>query len=226
MKSKLLIMGVLCAIAFTANAQTEKGRSFINGAIGFSSNKNESNSTGFSPSDQKSTTFFVVPRFGYFVANNLVVGLGLGYTQNKNTSSSYTINSSNIVFYKQKAVQRNLSVGPFLRKYVDIVDKFKFFAQVNAGVGLGKAENEVVYNAQSYGTSNTSNKFTSYNAALSPGFAFFPSKRWAIEFSFTLLGYNKSKPKDGSEDVDLITNESFTFATSSFNPSIGFNFHF
>ncbi|TKC10736.1 porin family protein [Pedobacter polaris] len=226
MKSKLLIMGVLCAVAFTANAQTEKGKSLINGAVGFSTNKNESNSTGFSPTNQKSTSFFVTPRLGYFVANNLVIGLGLGYTQNNNTSSSINVNSPNIIYYNQTSKQHTYSINPFLRKYVDIVDKFKFFGQFNVGVGFGKVDNKYEYNTQTTGTTENSSKFTSYNAAISPGFAFFPSKRWAIEFSFPLLNYNKTKPKDESTNVVLSTDESFTFATSSFNPSIGFNFHF
>jgi len=225
MKSKLLIMGVLCAIAFKANAQTEKGKSVINGAIGFSTNKSENTSSNVSVIDQKSNSFTFAPSFGYFVANNLAIGLGVGYSQNKNTSNSFDANSSTLVYYKQIAKQQIFSVNPFLRKYVDIADKFKFFGQINLGIGFGKAENTVTYNTPSTTLENTY-KFTSYSGAISPGFAFFPSKKWAIEFSFPLLSYSKINPKDGSSSVSSSTTESFNFATSSFNPSIGFNFHF
>jgi hypothetical protein len=73
----------------------------------------------------------------------------------------------------------------------------------------------------------SSYKFTAYNASINPGFAFFPSKRWAIEFSFPLLDYSKQKPKDiEPASISIYTVENFSLATDSFNPSIGFNFHF
>jgi hypothetical protein len=225
MKSKLLIMGILCAFAFTAKAQTEKGKNLINGSVGFNTSKSENSPSSFSATNQKSNSFTFAPSYGYFVANNLAIGLGFGYTQNKNTANSFDVSPSNIVYYKQTAKQHIYSVSPFVRKYIDVADKFKFFGQVNGGMGFGKVETKVEYSSASTTTVQGTYKFTSYNAAISPGFAFFPSKKWAIEFSFPLLNYNKINPNDETTYI-VSANESFTFATSSFDPSIGFNFHF
>lgn len=230
MKSKLLIMAALCAIGLSASAQTEKGKSFINGAIGYTSDK--SNQTLVSgttiTADQKTNSFNVMPRFGYFVANNFAVGLGIGYAQSKTTYTSVNVLSSTTYYGTQIAKQHVFTVQPFLRKYVDVADKFKFFGQLSAGIGFGNVKNNTTYNNNS-GTIITSEdkyKLTSYNASLSPGFAFFPSKRWAIEFSFPLMSYTKTKPKDQTSGVSVPNSETFSFATDSFNPSIGFNFHF
>lgn len=225
MKSKLLLVAALCAMAFTANAQTEKGKSLINGSIGFSTNKSESNSPGFFTTTQKSNYFSFAPSYGYFVDNNLAIGLGLAYTQIKNTLNTFDVNSNSTLNNSQVAEQQAYSISPFLRKYVDVADKFKFFAHVNLDMGFGESENKIVYNSTSNTVDNTY-KFTSYNVALSPGFAFFPSKKWAIDFSFPLLNYNKVNPKDEDTNIAVSANETFTFATSSFNPRIGFNFHF
>lgn len=225
MKSKLFIMAALCSIGFAASAQTEKGKSFINGSIGLSNNDSDgrSASTGGFGTKSSAHSIAVMPRYGYFVANNWAVGIGLGYQYNKNTTTSQSPYTTPSVII-QTARQHTFKVNPFVRKYVDVAEKFKFFGELNAAIGFGKTNDENI-SFPNGGTTKTDNKFTTYNASLNPGFAFFPSKRWAIEFSFPLVGYNKFKPKT-TANGSTSSAESFSFATSSFDPSIGFNFHF
>lgn len=228
MKPQLFIMAALCAIGPAANAQTEKGKQFINGSIGFTSNKNNQtvSSSPTLSTEQKSEAFNILPRFGYFVADNLTIGLGAGYSRSKSTINSVNATSSAIVLATQTAKQHVFSIEPFVRKYVDVADKFKFFGEFSFGIGFGKAVSHSAYSAPINSNNEDSYKLTSYGGALSPGFAFFPSKKWAIEFSFPLASYSKTKPKEVSNGLSIPTSETFTFATSSFNPSIGFNFHF
>lgn len=236
MKSKLLIMGVLCAVAFTANAQTEKGKNFINGSVGFSSSDKDfgtiNGNSALSNYATKTKNFNIMPNFGHFVSNNLAIGLGIGYQNIKTTNISSDFTISSINYSSQISKQNSINFAPFIRYYINVVEKFKFFGQFNPSIGFGKGE---YLNSQSYSSgsqiinnsSESDYKFTTYGAAINPGFAFFPSKRWAIEFSFPLISYAKIKPKDqGTNSVVLGTSEDFNFATSSFNPSIGFNFHF
>lgn len=227
MKSKLLIVGLLCTITFTTNAQTEKGKSLINGAIGFGSNKTDNISTGLSTSNQKSSYFTVAPNYGYFVSNNLAIGLGLSFLQNKQTANSTDIIASTPIFRSQVYKQSTFTIHPFLRKYIDVAEKFKFFGHLNGGIGFGTIETKNDYNyTTTPTTSEDKYKVTSYHAALSPGFAFYPSKKWGIEFSFPLIAYNKFKPNEETTTITLSSNETINFATNSFNPNIGFTFHF
>ena len=234
MKTKFVILAALCAVAFSANAQTEKGKSLISGSFGYSSGKTENTTTLISTSSfgsEKTSSFQIMPRFGYFVSKNLAVGLGIGFAKEKTTTSNY-----NNMYYPgtytvfQESKQQNFNIGPFVRYYIDVVEKFKFFGQLNTQVGFGKVDQTLQYGTftgSSYfiNTNESGYKTTIYSAAINPGFAFFPSKRWAIEFSFPLLSYTKIKPKKQVNSA-YPSLEAFSFATDSFNPSIGFNFHF
>lgn len=236
MKSKLLLAVALCAMVFTANAQTEKGKSFINGSVGFGSNKsgnedNENNSLYNFTNDGRS--FNISPSFGHFFSDNLAIGIGLGYNNSRNTTDNSSLNNNYNYISSRIEKLETFSIGPFVRYYVDITHEFKFFGQLNTVIGFGNGNtsgNETSYYftnpnpaAQSIEV-DRDYKSKTYSASINPGFAFFPSKRWAIEFSFPLINYNKMKIKE--QNLYIQKNENFSFATSSFNPSIGINFHF
>jgi hypothetical protein len=110
---------------------------------------------------------------------------------------------------------------------VDLTDRFKFFGQANFDVAFGKI-NQSLSGTGTFDYQSVASKSTTYNASVNPGFAFFPAKKWAIEFSFPLLAYSKQNGK-GDEDNQNVTayeSNSFTFGLNTFLPSLGFNFHF
>jgi len=215
MKKQLLTMAALCAIAFTSNAQTEKGKNLLSGSVGFSSNKSDYNGLANS-TDLKS--FNIQPQFGHFIARNFVVGLNIGYGQSKSEYKYYTNQSS-------ADKNNSFNAGPFARYYVDIVEKFKLFGQFNAAVGFGKTEQ--LYSNIADSSPNRSYKYTSFSASINPGLAFFPSKRWEIGFYFPLVSYNKQKFKDQiPANVYPNSYESFNLGFSSFNPNLGVGFLF
>lgn len=82
---KKLTLIALLAFFGTANAQTEKGNWIVSGAtsLGFNSNKITNKSGDVSVDGQKTTTFNVKPAIGYFVIDNLSVGIDLGYEVKK-----------------------------------------------------------------------------------------------------------------------------------------------
>ncbi|WP_406827321.1 outer membrane beta-barrel protein [Pedobacter sp. KACC 23697] len=228
MKKQLLTLVAICAIAMGANAQTEKGDNLIGGSIGFNNSKQKPlNSTNtFSTGNSKS--FNIAPRFGHFFGKNLALGLQIGYGGNKSESqSTYFLGSGSPQFINSVDKSHSFNVIPYLRYYVDIVHKFKFFGQANVGMAFGKS----TYNLTSSGnyiTETTHYKTTYYQASINPGFAFFPTKKWAVELSFPLLAYSKQNMKDDGVNLNsqASSNESFTFGFSSFTPSVGVNLHF
>ncbi len=82
---KKLTLIALLSFFGTANAQTEKGNWIVSGAtsLGFNSNKITNKSGDVSVDGQKTTTFNVKPAIGYFVIDNLSVGIDLGYEVQK-----------------------------------------------------------------------------------------------------------------------------------------------
>jgi hypothetical protein len=228
MKKQLLTLVAVCAIAMAANAQTEKGDNLVGGSIGFSYDKREPLNSGTTFATSNSKSFNIAPRFAHFFGKNLAVGLQVGYAKNKtNSTSTYFQGNGSLQFSNSTTNSNSFNAIPYIRYYVDVADKFKFFGEGDFGVAFGKTKYNYAYSGDNI-SQTTSYNTTQYLASVNPGFAFFPSKKWAIEFSFPLISYNKYKQKDDSINVnsEASSNESFTFAFSSFSPSIGFNFHF
>lgn len=208
MKSKLFIMAALCAIAFKTNAQTEKGKSLLGGSVNFSTSNNKN--------QEKNTAFGLAPRVGYFVSDNWAVGTTLSYSISK--SRSY-LSTGALGIGNQT---NTYGISPFVRYYTRIADNFKFYGDFNVSASRGILKN-VDENGK---TANTISKSTIYGTGINPGLAFFPAKKWAIEFQFPLFSYNSLKST--SEVVEGLTfkSDAFFFGLSSFRPSIGVNYHF
>lgn len=174
MKKQLLLVAVLCTAALISNAQTDKGNTMIGGSIGYGKNElKPANTPNYGASE--STFFNVVPRVGHFFSKNLAIGLGIGYNETKNVSDQFfTIGNTPIV---STSIQRSKSfnVGPFVRYYVDLTDRFKFFAQANFDVAFGKI-NQSFSGTGTFNYQSVASKSTTYNASVNPGFAFFPRK--------------------------------------------------
>ncbi|MCU4164403.1 outer membrane beta-barrel protein [Carboxylicivirga caseinilyticus] len=108
MKKVFFIVAFL-AINLSSFAQTEKGKIIMSGTsdLGLSSTTTKFEYDGESYSDDiKSTQFNITPSLGYFVIDNLALGLSIDFesTKQKVSSDSYTSNS--------------LLFGPFARYYV------------------------------------------------------------------------------------------------------------
>lgn len=82
---KKLTLIALLAFVGNAHAQTEKGNWIVSGAtsLGFNSNKITNKSGDVSVDGQKTTTFNVKPAIGYFVIDDLAIGLDVGYEVQK-----------------------------------------------------------------------------------------------------------------------------------------------
>ncbi|RZJ80545.1 MAG: hypothetical protein EOO47_07235 [Flavobacterium sp.] len=218
MKLRLLITGAICAMAFTVNAQTEKGNQLIGGSIGFVTLDNDQGSTR-----NKQRSYSIGPNYGYFIADNFALGLNANYGYNKMFSSYETTIAFNGTLYPNIVAQESKSnssnVGVFARYYVNINNDFKFFGQFNAGVGFGRDRN--------YQRDPSTLKSTTYNASVSPSVAFFPTKKLAIELGFGLISYTNTMHKSG--DSSYYPNgrtEIFNFGFNTFEPKLGINLHF
>ncbi len=78
MKKLIFILISITGIIYCANAQTERGKFMLGGEISFdkTSQKDSKNSL---------ETLKLKPSLGYFISNNVAVGLGLFYENKKNS---------------------------------------------------------------------------------------------------------------------------------------------
>ncbi|MBB6272647.1 hypothetical protein HDF26_003104 [Pedobacter cryoconitis] len=223
---KLLTLMMLCASAMAVNAQTEKGKYILGGTIGYSSTKYE-NSQGAS----KQNNFDLLPSAGYFVSDNLALGLGIGYSRNVTTSTTsttyYVSPAVSYANYSLKETTDYFTVSPFIRHYVNISEKFKFFSQFSVPMKWGNRKSEFITKNPALDViPNTKVKTTSVGVGLEPGFAYFPTKKIGIQLSVGGLSYiwNKTEDKVNSFNNDQ-KDHAFNLGTNFLAPRIGIQFY-
>jgi hypothetical protein len=214
MKKQLLTLVAVCATIVATYAQTEKGDNFIGGSLSISSSKMKTSNF------QKQNYYGINPNYAHFFSKNLAIGLNAGFSYSKNYDSNSDANFN--LTFERTSKQKTFSVGPIVRYYIDIVDKLKAFGQFSGSIGFAKI-NEISTSNYNY---LPSSKFTQYNGSIKPGLAFFPTKKLGIELGFSLLSYNKVD-YDGQEPLNSwYESDAFEFGLNTFNPFLGFNFHF
>ncbi|WP_243732235.1 porin family protein [Pedobacter duraquae] len=202
MKKLLLSMIAVAAIAFSTQAQTEKGKIMLGGNLAFDTQKSDA------AGSKANTSFEVVPSVGYFVGNNIAVGTGVGYSYDKNVGT----------FRNQAFV-----VSPFGRYYANISESFKFFGQLSVPMEFGSSK--VVDAAGNVGAKIGSS--TQIGVAVSPGFAFFPTKKIGIEFALNGLSYTNYKVDDNNGNkINGAGYNNVSFGTNFFSPKLGVQFYF
>jgi hypothetical protein len=204
MKKLLLSLLAVSALAFTTQAQTEKGKIMVGGNVEFNSAKVDG-------ADKSNTTLSLVPSAGYFISDNFALGTGIGYQFAK----AYTASTPNS--FKTQA----FVVNPFARYYTNITDQFKFFGQLSVPMSFGNTKASTD-NGDNYYKTNNNN---SVGVALSPGFAFFPSNKFGIEFSVNGISYNDNRLED-ADGNKISGNKNFNVGANFFAPKIGVQFYF
>jgi hypothetical protein len=208
MKKLLLSLLAVSALAFTTQAQTEKGNFMVGGNVEFNSGKTDGN-------PKSNINFSVVPSVGYFIANDVAVGTGIGYQFSKDYNY-LTVNPATGFSTKRTA----FVVSPFVRGYKSINDQFKFFGQLSVPMSFGNTKRGDV-NGDNFAKISKDN---SVGVALSPGFAFFPSKKFGIEFSVNGISYNDFNAKDASGTTQG-GSKNFNIGANFFAPKIGVQFY-
>ena len=212
MKKLLLSLVAVSAFAFSSQAQTEKGKIMVGGNVAFDTKKSDAAGA------KSNTNFQIVPSVGYFVADNFAVGTGVGYSYSK---TSGIAGPNNTVISGNK--NSSFVVSPFGRYYANLSESFKFFGQLSVPMAFGK--DKAVDADGNVGAKTAST--TEIGVALSPGFAFYPTKKIGIEFALNGLNYNNLRKEDGNGDkIKGAGYDEFSFGANFFSPKIGIQLHF
>lgn len=206
MKKVLLSAVALFAFGF-ANAQEAettdnggfaKGDVFISGALTFNSSK-----TG----DFKENAFQIAPKAGYFVSDNIAVGLMVAYQSNK------------VDFGSADATNDGFGVGAFGRYYFTPASKFSLFGEL--GVNYMGYNNEYVVDTDgTYYPADYKSKV--FGAQLGAGMNYFVSSNFSIEAGVGVLGF--STDDNGGNGAEK-TN-SFSFGGNWTAVTFGVNYKF
>jgi hypothetical protein len=150
----LAFLGLTSSIAHAQTTPLTKGRGLLSGSIGYHSDKYIG--------EPSRDLFNFTPTIGYFVADNLALGLN-GNLQVMGGNANY-------------ASQTSYSVGPFARYYrfVGGSDKFALYGQGSLGYAHYSGGPNLGY------------------ASITPGLAFFPIPRFGLEASLRGLSYSSN----------------------------------
>jgi outer membrane protein len=178
------------------SAQISKGNMMVGGTLSLYTTSLEGNS------DYESSGTEFSPSFGYFIADKLAVGGELTFIAATNDNGA---NKTETTYF---------GFAPFARYYkVTSNENFAFFAQARLRFLSGKIDT----------TPGGETKSSRTTFAISPGFAYFFNKHWAVDFSIAGLVIDSSDP---DKDADNNKTTTIQFGLSSLSPSLGFKYHF
>ena len=176
MKKAIFTISIILLTAIGVNAQksTEgyaKGNTFTSGQFAFNSE-----TTG----DVKTSSIDFSPTVGYFVSNNVAIGVQLGVTNSVSKFKSTTTSEKN-----------GYSAGVLARYYMNPTNKFSVFGSAAVSFGALNTKDSV----------NTTN----FSFGFAPGISYFLSNHFAIETTIGRLGFSSIKPDvDGADATNSI----------------------
>lgn len=213
----VFIFGILCGSllpnVLSGQSLLDKGNFMAGASIGFSSVNSNTESTttsGTVTTDNSALQFSVTPRIGYFLIENLVIGIGMDYTLNQ---TSRPVDPGNPSSRIETETDSDLLFGPYSRYYFLTGEDKALFGEVSFGFGSSSDKTNI-------GTtqSTSTNVFA---ASIGPGFTIFSGDAIGIE---ALVKYNFSQ---SSFDIESqgVTQETITW-THQVDLSIGIQFYF
>ena len=191
MKHHFLMLALLGGTATVAQAQSaiSAGTIALGGSIGYSStNAKTSGSAGSTTltSEVKSSQFSLSPAVGYFVADNLAIGLSVSYQSFSNGGGRYRTSSpgTNQAELDPATIIR---VGPYAQYYKMLSDQFGILGTLSGGYQSMK---DSQYDG---GRTQVVQEFkgSGYYAGLTPGVIFFPVPKFGISASIGSLRYDR-----------------------------------
>ena len=176
--------------------------------------------------------FTVNPSFGYFIKDNLCIGVRFGYSRMQGHVGSANINLGeandiNMSFANIRLDNHTVSYGAFFRSYAGIDNKghFGLFSEIEVGVNTGSTNLAYESNEQ---IKHTHSDNLQYRLDFNPGLAvyIFPNVCTTISFGLGGIQYTKVTQKDPEGNIIGNRNASkMRFRLNLLNIRIGFNVH-
>lgn len=184
MKKLLALLLIIGFWSIESKAQMQKGSWMMEGSAGL-----ERSRSYFPDADEKSNPvsgFTLHPKAGYFVADNLAIGVSglLGNTWNKNKDYD-----QNIPYQFKKSNQLTYGGGLFFRKYMPINEDLSFFAE--AGSEIFWVKSRVVYNEPAGEEVSQYRKTVSARGIL--GLQYLISPKLGVHMQTNLIQYDRTQ---------------------------------
>ena len=209
---KLILLASLAAGSQSVQAQSiAAGTISLGGSIGYFQNTEKSEfkaPNGDIYTDERAySQFQFSPSAGYFVVDNLAVGLNMGYTATRDKNTRTGPRTTNPAALDARTTLR---VGPYVQYYKMVTEQFGVLGTLGAGYQSSFSP----FFVNSGGNSNAvvEAKAKGYYASLTPGVIFFPIPKFGISASIGGVGYDRVGVKR-SDDIDGESQTESNFGT-------------
>jgi hypothetical protein len=203
---RIYLMAMVLLAGFSSFSQVSTGNVFIGGGIEFSSVTNKQHTANSTMTMREYNSVFLTPSLGYFIADNIAIGVGFGFGR---------ITETYPFFGNDQDITTVYGISPFLRKYWNLSDSFYLFGEGSIGVASGTEKEKIDGNTETVG------KFNFFSVGIAPGLAFFPSEKFAFEFKFSLLSWEKYSDINPDNTDNRRNSTGINFGLDTFAPSIG-----
>ena len=222
---KKFILPALMAVSVQSiQAQSiAAGTVSLGGSIGYSRTTDKESSkvgTITTSSETKRSEFRFSPAVGYFVADNLAIGLEFGYAAYRQPYSSFTPAPAGV--RAELDPTTTLRVGPYVQYYKMLSEQFGVLGTLGGGYQSFRGFD---YSRGGGNPLVVEQKASGLYAALTPGVIFFPVPKFGISASVGSLGYsrlnydyptNSGNKPDGYEESSSSVGASFGLAQLQF----------
>jgi len=162
-------------------------------------------------SENDTFSFEIQPKLGYFISDNLVLGLGLGYGYSN--SEFMSANSESLI----TGTTNTFSITPYVKKFFPISQNLAIQLQAETRYSKSKTDNESQFNPDDSET-------RTILIGLRPGLAYRISDSILLQGNFGLLSYQNRKVEFDSQEGNISSEDklsSFGLNLSSTNIFLG-----
>lgn len=196
MKKLLILMLIIGFWSTVSKAQMQQGSWLLEGSAGL-----ERSRITYPDTDEKSnplTAFTLHPKVGYFLKQNLAIGVSglLGNAWNRNKDYD-----QNKPYQFKKSNQFSYGGGLFIRKYMAFNENLSFFAE--AGSEVFWVKNRIVFNEPAGEEVSLSRKTVSAQGIL--GLQYLISPKLGVHMQTNLIQYERtqSPPDSGNSQSEF-----------------------
>jgi hypothetical protein len=203
MKRIFLLLPALFAGLLLSGQAMDQGNFMVGSAIGFSTANSTITENDVDDEGIEAQQFSLAPGIGYFVIDNLALGLGADWTlSNVKEPNSDETDDSDLLF------------GPFVRYYIPIGDNVAAFAVVDFGFGNSS-------NTFTFGEETRKINTNVFAMGVGPGLTVYTRGGFGIE---AILKYNYAQSEFDTEINNQ--NTSVKTKTNQFAISLGMQYYF
>ncbi len=194
-------------IAFVAATMFASAQLYVGGSLGMNmqngKDKVEGNGVSLEQDQPKTFTFVFAPEAGFMFADNMGVGLQLGFGFGKTTEKIYEDEMGNPIDPAATETVKTTTIGfaPYFRYVFAEVDNFKFYADARVSYLMAKPKAKIEQDGTSLEVEGA--KTTELGFGIVPGMAYQLTDNISMNCALNILelGFNSTKVKQENNGV-------------------------